>query len=45
MLDKVYNWLQNHSWCYGFILRYPSDKTDITGVGYDWIPFSGTIFY
>lgn len=32
MQDKVYNWLQNHSWRYGFILRYPSDKTDITGV-------------
>ena len=32
MQDKVYSWLQNHSWCYGFILRYPLDKTDITGV-------------
>lgn len=32
MQDKVYNWLQNHSWRYGFILRYPPDKTDITGV-------------
>ena len=27
----IYAWLQNHSWEYGFIQRYPADKTDITG--------------
>ena len=30
--DAVYNWLDQNSWKYGFIHRYPSDKTDITGV-------------
>ncbi|WP_312113351.1 M15 family metallopeptidase [Brevibacillus reuszeri] len=24
-------WLEDHSWKYGFILRYPEDKTEITG--------------
>ncbi len=24
-------WLQEHSWRYGFILRYPENKTEITG--------------
>lgn len=28
-------WLMENSWKYGFILRYPEDKTDITGVGYE----------
>lgn len=28
----VYNWLKTHAHLYGFINRYPSDKTDITGV-------------
>jgi D-alanyl-D-alanine carboxypeptidase len=30
--DKVYNWLAANGYKYGFIKRYPSDKTDITGV-------------
>ena len=25
-------WLMEHSWEYGFILRYPEEKTDITGI-------------
>ena len=25
-------WLQEHSWEYGFILRYPENTTDITGI-------------
>lgn len=29
---EVYEWLQEHCWEYGFIRRYPEDKTDITGV-------------
>lgn len=28
-------WLMEHSWEYGFILRYPQDKCDITGIGYE----------
>ena len=24
-----------HCWEYGFILRYPSDKSEITGIGYE----------
>ena len=28
-------WLLEHCWEYGFILRYPADKTDITGVEYE----------
>lgn len=28
-------WLMEHCWEYGFILRYPKDKTDLTGVGYE----------
>lgn len=28
-------WLMENSWRYGFILRYPKDKTDITGFVYE----------
>lgn len=31
----VQRWLIQNSWRYGFILRYPSDKTDITGIQYE----------
>ncbi|MCR5042250.1 MAG: M15 family metallopeptidase [Clostridia bacterium] len=31
----AYEWLCAHAWEYGFILRYPSDKADITGVKYE----------
>lgn len=30
--DDVYSWLAGNAHKYGFIKRYPSDKTDITGV-------------
>lgn len=30
--DELYNWLAENGHKYGFIKRYPSDKTDITGV-------------
>lgn len=30
--DIVWEWLSNNSYKYGFIRRYPPDKTDITGV-------------
>lgn len=28
-------WLMAHCWEYGFILRYPKDKTDVTGIIYE----------
>lgn len=31
----VQQWLMKNSWRYGFILRYPEDKKDITGIGYE----------
>lgn len=31
----VQQWLIEHSWEYGFILRYPSDKSDVTGIIYE----------
>ncbi len=31
----VQQWLMEHSWEYGFILRYPNDKSDITGIIYE----------
>lgn len=30
--NDVYEWLRQNSYKFGFILRYPADKTDITGV-------------
>ena len=32
---KEQKWLMEHCWEYGFILRYPSDKSDVTGIGYE----------
>lgn len=29
---EVYDWLNQNAHKYGFICRYPSDKTDITGI-------------
>lgn len=31
----VQKWLMEHSWEYGFILRYPNDKSDVTGIIYE----------
>lgn len=28
-------WLMEHCYEYGFVLRYPADKEDITGIGYE----------
>ena len=28
-------WLMEHCWEYGFILRYPTDKSEVTGIGYE----------
>jgi glucan-binding YG repeat protein len=33
--DKVYDWLAEHCWDYGFILRYPDNKMDVTGIIYE----------
>lgn len=33
--DQVYKWLKKNAWQYGFILRYPSDKEDLTGTAYE----------
>ena len=33
--EAVWAWLWEHCAEYGFILRYPADKTDITGIGYE----------
>ena len=32
---KEQKWLMEHCWEYGFILRFPSDKCGITGIGYE----------
>ncbi len=31
----VQKWLLKNSWRYGFILRYPTDKSEITGISYE----------
>ncbi len=33
-IQKHNEWMVSNSWEYGFILRYPSDKTNITGISY-----------
>ena len=33
--EEVYTWLKEHAWEYGFILRYPDGKTNITGTDYE----------
>ena len=33
----IYPWLQENAWKYGFVLRYPPDKTAVTGIsGEEW---------
>lgn len=32
---EVYDWLAQNAWQYGFILRYPEDKTEVTGTEYE----------
>lgn len=32
---STYNWLKNNAWKFGFILRYPDGKEDITGYSYE----------
>ena len=33
--DEVYFWLAQNAWKYGFILRYPQGKEDITGIDFE----------
>jgi len=33
--QQVYAWLADNAWKYGFILRYPEDKTEITKADYE----------
>ena len=41
MLDETqestpeFQWLAENAWKYGFILRYPNDKTEKTGIAYE----------
>lgn len=32
---KAYRWLAENSWKFGFILRYPEDKTDVTKISFE----------
>lgn len=34
-VPAVHGWLAEHSWEYGFIVRYPDGKSDITGILYE----------
>ena len=31
---ETLRWLRENAWRYGFILRYPADKTAVTGIEY-----------
>lgn len=33
--ETVYAWLRDNAYKYGFILRYPEDKADITGIDFE----------
>ena len=33
--DAGFNWMNNNCWQYGFILRYPNKKSDVTGIKYE----------
>lgn len=33
--QEMYDWLAEHCWDYGFILRYPDNKINITGIIYE----------
>ncbi len=33
--SSTWQWLAENSWRYGFILRYPEDKTDLTGISFE----------
>ncbi len=33
--EDAYQWLYENAWKFGFILRYPADKTEITGISFE----------
>ena len=33
--QPVYGWLSENAWKFGFILRFPEDKTEITGYSFE----------
>lgn len=33
--QPAYTWLRENCWKFGFILRYPEDKTEITGISFE----------
>lgn len=33
--EPAYTWLRENCWKFGFILRYPQDKTEITGISFE----------
>lgn len=33
--DRVYPWLLENAWKFGFVLRFPADKTDVTGYSFE----------
>lgn len=33
--EEVYKWLEANCWKFGFILRYPSNKVDVTGISFE----------
>ncbi|MBQ4313539.1 MAG: D-alanyl-D-alanine carboxypeptidase family protein [Clostridia bacterium] len=37
--SRLYRWAVEHAHEYGFILRYPEDKTEITGIDHEWWHF------
>ena len=43
--EKVYQWLDENAYKYGFVKRYPEDKTDITGISNEPDSFISLMFY
>lgn len=37
--DLAREWLEEHCWEYGFIVRYPEDKAEFTGIDYEYWHF------
>ena len=37
--DIAKEWLEAHCWEYGFIVRYPEDKAEFTGIDYEYWHF------
>ncbi|MBQ8248764.1 MAG: D-alanyl-D-alanine carboxypeptidase family protein [Clostridia bacterium] len=33
--EAAYTWLKENCWKFGFILRYPEDKTEVTGISFE----------